>query len=143
MNKSILISATRERVWAVLTQPELLKQWYAAFKEGTYAITDWQTGSTALFVDAAGNGMAGRIVAAQAPEWIDIALTGMVKNGTTDTESDMALAVAGGRETYRLTQQGEQTLMEVHIYPDNEYMAFLIPRWEKALEIIRQLSETV
>lgn len=43
VNKSILINAPLERVWEILTIPELLKQWM--FPTELEIMTDWQVGS--------------------------------------------------------------------------------------------------
>jgi hypothetical protein len=37
------------------------RKWTSAFAEGSYAITDWQTGSKALFVGPDGSGMVSRV----------------------------------------------------------------------------------
>lgn len=43
VNKSILINASLDRVWDLLTVPELLKQWM--FPAELEILTDWQVGS--------------------------------------------------------------------------------------------------
>ena len=55
IEKSIEIDAPIEKVYEVLTNPELVRGWASAFSEGTYAETDWQPGSTVEWKDKSGN----------------------------------------------------------------------------------------
>jgi uncharacterized protein YndB with AHSA1/START domain len=44
-NASVVINASRERVWDALTRPELVKQYFF----GTNLVTDWTVGSELFF----------------------------------------------------------------------------------------------
>ncbi len=90
INKSIVINASREKVWDSMLNDEAYAKWADVFSPDGSAIvrTDWQQNSVIDFVDNANSGMRGHISQAMYPETFEIVLDGELKNGgELDTES--------------------------------------------------------
>ncbi|WP_210489196.1 SRPBCC family protein [Rufibacter aurantiacus] len=141
IKKEISLNAPRERVWEVLLKDEFTRQWFAAFSEGTHAVTDWQLGSKVVFKDESQSGMVGRIVQNTPLEVLSIEYDGMLVNGEEDTQSPGAQAVQGGQETYRLVPSGQGTHLLIESDMSPEYFDMMSAAWDQALLKIKELSE--
>ena len=143
IKKSIEIKSPKEKVWNVLLQDEFTRKWYALFSEGTHAETDWQVGSKAKFTDNSGSGLISRITINKPFEIISMEHEGFVAaDGKEDYESDAAKAVKGGHETYMLSGADETTQLSIECDMDAQYFDIMSSAWDKALQKIKELSET-
>lgn len=140
--QSIEIKAPRERVWDVLVQDETFREWAAEFMPGSSAETDWQAGSKAVFQDASGSGVIGRIVTSDWPECIDIEYDGLLVEGREDFQSPEATEMKDAHETYRLTEQGGTTLLAIESDMSEAYYAGMSEAWERALRKVKELAES-
>src|SRR4051812_46720391 len=105
-----LINAPREKVWSVLLDNATYREWTSAFMEGSYAVTDWQKGSKALFLGGSGlDGMVSRIEENIPNEFISIEHLGEVKDGVEDTTSEKVKQWAGSHENYTLKESDGKT----------------------------------
>ncbi|MBN8571144.1 MAG: SRPBCC domain-containing protein, partial [Ignavibacteria bacterium] len=96
INFSVQINAPREKVWSVLFDDATYREWTAAFHEGSYAETDWQEGSKALFLGPGGkDGMVSTIARNIPNEFLSIKHLGTVKDGVEDTTSEEVQKWAG------------------------------------------------
>ena len=108
---SIIIDAPKEKVWHTMLDDTTYRQWTSAFQEGSYAVTDWQQGSKAMFLTPAGEGMVSRIVTHRPTEFLSIEHLGTVRNGVEDTDSDGVKGWNGALENYTLREtNGTSTL---------------------------------
>ncbi|QNF33983.1 SRPBCC domain-containing protein [Adhaeribacter swui] len=137
----IELNAPTEKVWQVLTQDEYNRQWYAEFMEGTYAETDWQEGSKALFKDKTECGIVAKIIANQPHQLLSLVYQGIVNNGQEDYSSPEAEAVKGGREIYRLVDLNGRTRLEVEADMGAEYLEMMQASWNRAFQKIKELAE--
>ena len=135
------MKASKEKVWDVLLQDQFNRLWYAEFSEGTYAETDWQVGSKAVFIDQSGNGLLSKVVINQPHAVLSLEHQGMINNGTEDYESADAQAMKGTHETYRLTEKDGVTQLAIELDMGAEYYDFMAAAWEKALQKIKELAE--
>lgn len=143
MEKSIDIAVPREKVWTVLFDDQFLRIWCAEFSEGTYAETDWQIGSKAVFKDHSGFGIVGKIVDNKPNEYLSIEYDGLISGELEDYESDQAKAIKGGRENYYLS--GENGISHLKVTGDMSegFFEAMSPAWDKALLKIKELSEAL
>jgi uncharacterized protein YndB with AHSA1/START domain len=141
IKKTIEIKASPERVWQALVDDALNRKWYAAFSEGTYAVTDWTPGSKVLFIDHSDNGMVGQIETNRPGEYLSVEYTGFYANGVEDYESEGAKSVKGGHENYTLAKQGDGTVLTIESDMTEEYFDMMSASWDKALDIIKEMAE--
>ena len=143
IQKSIAINAPKEKVWDVLLKDEYTRQWYAEFSEGTHAETDWSKGSKALFTDNNGSGIVGKIVENKKAELLSIEYQGAVENGKEIYDSEMAKAVKGWMESYKLSETNGMTDLTISSDMSEDHFDFMSLAWDKALQKIRGFSEKV
>ncbi|MCC6536790.1 MAG: SRPBCC domain-containing protein [Bryobacterales bacterium] len=142
------IQATRDRIWATLLQDATYREWTAVFSPGSYAETDWQTGSKALFLGPGENGappsgMLSRIAEHRPGEYLAIEHLGMVKNGVEDTESVEVKAWAGARETYALSDAGAgAAMLTVEMDSTEGHASYFEETWPKALAEVKRIAES-
>jgi uncharacterized protein YndB with AHSA1/START domain len=141
IKKTIDIQAPKEKVWAVLFNDEYTRIWYAEFSEGTYAQTDWQQGSKAVFRDKSGFGMVGTIVTNKQYEKLSIEFQGVFTDGKEDYESADAQQVKGARETYILAERDGATQVSIESDMAEEHFESMSASWERALQKVKELSE--
>jgi hypothetical protein len=67
--------------------------------------------------------------------------TGVVLNGQEDYDSNGAVAVKGGRETYRLSSENRITHLDITCDMISDYFASMAAAWDTALEKIKHLAE--
>ncbi|MGZ8538381.1 MAG: SRPBCC family protein [Flavisolibacter sp.] len=141
IKKSIPIYATKEKVWEVLLNDEFTRQWYAEFSEGTHAETDWSVGSKALFTDNTGGGLIGKIIENKRAEILSVEYQGSVENGKEEYDTEMAKAVKGGMEIYKLSEINGVTDLTISCDMGEDYFDMMSLAWDKALQKIKGLSE--
>lgn len=142
IRKSVELNTSAGKVWQVLTEDAYTRKWYAAFNEGSRAITTWEKGSKAVFTDEEGQGGIVGFIAENNPgKLLVIEYTANLVNGKEDTESDTAKKFIGGREIYTLTEANGKTRLAIELDMDNEFFDFMDAAWDKALEIFKALAE--
>lgn len=141
IKKTIEINAPAEKIWDVLLQDEYNRIWFADFNPGTFAESDWQEGSKAVFKDDSGSGIIGTIVANQFGKILSIEYTGILKTNEEDYDSKEAQSVQGGREIYRLSEKNDATQLEIEVDMGEEMYEMMDGAWDKALLKIKGLAE--
>ncbi|MCE7064801.1 SRPBCC domain-containing protein [Dyadobacter sp. CY326] len=141
IEKSIEINAPKEEVWKTLILDERNKIWYAAFSEGTQAVTDWQVGSKVSFLDHSQSGIIGFIKENKPNETLVIEYNGVINNGVEDYESELAQAMKGFRESYQLTEKDGITRLDVQSDMGDAYFDMMSGQWDIAMVKIKELSE--
>jgi uncharacterized protein YndB with AHSA1/START domain len=138
---STVIDAPRDLIWRVLLDDATYREWTNVFAEGSYADTDWQEGSKALFLGPTGDGMVSRIAVHRPNEHISIEHLGVVKNGVEELEGGAAEGWAGAHENYTLRDVpgGVELLIEMDSTP--EYAPYFNETWPKALAKVKEISE--
>jgi len=140
---SITIDAPKEKIWRTLWDDATYRQWTSPFSETSYAVSDWQEGSKALFLDGTGAGMVSRVVVHRPNEFISIQHLGFVKDGVEDTTSESVKDWAGVHENYTLTEADadEGMLLTVELELDEKHESMFDIMWPKALHILKDLAE--
>jgi uncharacterized protein YndB with AHSA1/START domain len=143
---SILINATREKVWDTMLQDATYREWTSAFNPGSYYRGDWIKGSKMLFLgpnpDGSGEGgMVSSILENRPYEHISIEHQGLVKEGVEDTTSDEALHWASAHENYTFVERDGVTELTVDLDTPEEYAPMFQDMWPKALDVLKTLSE--
>lgn len=139
INKQITINATADKVWQVLLSKETYLQWANIFQEGAdYLATDnFIQGSKVIFGDGSGNGMVALVSINEPNHKIQFTYTGEIKDGEESSMGEMD----GTTETYTLTQDGDGILLELETSMGNQWFEMMNAAWDKAIVIIKELSE--
>lgn len=143
IEKSIRITAPAAKVWEALLQDKHTRIWYAAFSEGSHAVTDWQLGSKAIFTDNSHCGIVGRITANEPYRLLSIVYEGVMTDGEEDYTSEGAQQVKGGREIYTLSEETNTTTLSVQQDISEAYLDFMNAAWDNALNKIKEISENL
>jgi len=141
IKKSILIQASGEKIWDVLTLDRYTRDWYSVFSPGSYAVTDWKPGSKVLFLDQSNNGMVATVAESIPGKSLIVEYTGVVYNGKEDTVSAEAQQYKGGRESYRLTEEQGATRLDISSDMDESMFDMMSEKWEKAFDRLKELAE--
>lgn len=143
IKKSIEVEAPKANVWDVILTDKFNRIWYAEFSEGTHAETDWKVGSKATFTDKSNCGLISEVRTNQPHEVLSLEYVGIVADGKEDYESDAAKAVKGGHETYVLSGADGITQLSIECDMGAEYFDMTSSAWDRALQKIKELSETI
>ena len=138
---STTIDAPAELVWRAMLEDATYREWTSAFHEGSYAVTDWQEGSKALFLTPEGDGMVSRIAVHRPNEFLSIEHLGEVKNGVEETDSDAAKEWAGAHEDYSLRKIDGGVTLTVEMDVTDKYRTYFEETWPKALGKLKQICE--
>jgi uncharacterized protein YndB with AHSA1/START domain len=139
INKQITINATANKVWQVLLTKETYLEWANIFQEGSdYLATDnFVQGSKVIFGDGIGNGMVALVSTNEPNHKIQFTYTGEIKDGVENSMGELD----GVTETYTLTQDGDEVLLEVETSMGDQWFEMMDTAWDKAMVIIKELSE--
>lgn len=133
----IEIRAKREKVWQVLWNDETYRKWTSVFSEGSYAQSDWNQGSYINFLSSNGNGMFSVIEMKVPNQQMIFKHLGEIKNGNKELKD-----WSGALEKYFLSELDNITYLDVEVDINEEYKSYFTERFPKALEAVKQLSET-
>jgi uncharacterized protein YndB with AHSA1/START domain len=138
---STTINAPKEAAWRAMLADATYRQWTSAFEEGSYAVTDWQEGSKALFLTPSGDGMVSTIVAHRPNEFLSIKHLGTVKNGVEDTNSDEVKGWGGALENYTIREVDGSSTLTVEMDVTDECRSYFEETWPKALSKLKEITE--
>jgi hypothetical protein len=139
---SIQISAPKEKVWRTLLEDKTYRQWTSVFNEGSYAVGDWSEGSKMLFLGSEGKGISSMIAKHIPNEFISIQHLGMIANGVEDFNSPETKKWSGALENYSVKEVDGGTELLIEMDSIDDYEAFFRKTWPKALQKVKELSET-
>lgn len=130
------IMASASRVWEVLLDPNLTKEWAYPFHPGTWVEADWKKGGLVIWKANEGQiGAKGIVSAIERNQLIEISYF---------DEINMAPPSPTGRykETFTLSSLENKTLLVLEAGPfDEDNITRQSPKWEQALGIIQNLAE--
>lgn len=139
---SIDIAATPEKIWDVLLTDKTYRVWTSVFHPGSYAETDWKEGSKALFKTPEGGGMISKVVRHNPGKIIVLEHYGVLKNGEEVFEGETVEKWAGTTETYRLESKNGISTLFIEQEIEESYIDWFKTTWEKALQKVKELSES-
>ena len=138
------IKASRQRIWNVLWDDATYRQWTSAFKEGSYAVSDWKEGSRIKFLSPTGEGMYSQIERLVPWEFMSFRHLGEIRDGKEqpwhkdqDTEG-----WNGAHENYTLTEMDGHTKLIVEINSTDEFVSYLNDVFPKALAKVKEIAES-
>lgn len=138
----VQINAPREKVWKTLWDDKTYRMWAGVFSPGSYAVTDWKEGSKTIFTSAEGEGMVSTIAKNIPNEFLSIKHLGMIKNGVEDLDSEETKKWSGAMENYTLKETEGVTELSVSMDTVEDYADYFNETFPKALEKVKELSES-
>jgi uncharacterized protein YndB with AHSA1/START domain len=136
---SIDIAAPREKVWEVLWEDASYRDWTSAFSEGSYAVSDWNEGSTIQFLDSSSRyGMSAVIERKRPGEFISFRHEAEIRNGQVQQPAEWS----GAHENYTLTSNDGKTTLTVDLDAPDEYRHMFEGKFPQALQRVKTLAET-
>ena len=141
IKKHIDIEASSEKVWEVLVTPASYEIWAVGFSKRSLVKTDWQEGSSVVFTDSMNSGLFGIIERNINSEFLSITYKGVVENGVQDELGEKAQRVKNARDSYSLSSKDAGTRLKIESDVEEKYFNIKTKSWDKALNIIKDLSE--
>ncbi len=141
---SVLINATRERVWDAMLGDEGFRTWTGVFMPGSYFVGDWSKGSEMRFLapgEKGEMGMISRIRENRLHEFVSIEHVGMIEDGREIIPSEAEKDWSGALENYTFRDKYGATEVLVDLDIIDEYRDMFEATWPKALQRLKELAE--
>lgn len=144
---SVIIKASKEKVWNTMLEDATYRQWTTAFNPSSYYKGDWSKGSKMLFLGpdpktGKEGGMICRIAENKPHECISIEYIGIVQNGIEDTTSEAVKQWTPGFENYTLKEKGRATELLIDIDIADELAEEFKKMWPDALQKLKAIVES-
>lgn len=141
IKKEVLINATKEKIWEVLTEDKPYRIWTSEFCEGSHFQTDWKEGGKILFKTPTGEGLVSNISVFKPYDEITFEHQGVLQNNEEVFEGEEANEWKGSIESYKLSEAEDKTLLSVYQEITEKYYEWSDATWSMALWRIKELSE--
>lgn len=146
LNTSIIINASKKKVWHTMLDDASYREWTRAFTKGSYYKGSWEKGSKIVFLGpdpetGEEGGMVSRIAENRPYEFISIEHLGIVRDGIEDTTSEEAKKWASGFENYTFTEKDGVTEVAVDMDVTEEQAEEFKKMWMEALKRLKVLAE--
>ena len=136
------IAAPAARVWDCMFDPLAYRDWTRAFCEGSYFEGHWEAGRRLRFLGPQGFGMEAVVEESLKHEKLSLRLVGEIKDGRPVADSPLARDPALERYVFSATPTG--THLAIHLQSwDDGFTDFLTDSWPKALQRLKDLSESI
>ena len=138
---TIDIAAEPSRVFRIMLDSELYKDWTTVFAEGSCYQGTWLQGHKIKFMAPSGDGMVSEIAEHRVNEFTSIRHLGYISNGVEDTDSEAVRAWAPAYENYTFTATPEGTRLLIDQDVTEEFEQYIADAWPKALQRLKVLCE--
>ncbi|HQY51025.1 MAG TPA: SRPBCC domain-containing protein [Ignavibacteria bacterium] len=142
IEKEVLINATKEKIWEVLTEDKPYRIWTAEFCEGSHFQTDWKEGSKILFKTPTGEGLVSKLMECKPNEIISMEHQGILLNNEEVYDNEEAEKWKGMKEIYSLSGKDGATVLSIYQELEKSYEEWSTYAWDKALFILKELAES-
>jgi hypothetical protein len=142
---SIVINASKEKVWNTMLEDKTYRIWTEEFSSGSHYVGNWNQGSKILFLgpseDGKLAGMVSRIKENKLHKYISIEHLGEVYDGVEDTTSDRVKVWAGVLENYTFIDRDGKTELIVDMDINKDFKEMFECMWPKALQRLKSLCK--
>ena len=142
----IKIDAPVANVFKTMLDKETYKQWTSAFDPSSDFEGIWDKGQKIYFTGVDENGEKGGMVAEIAEyipnSYVSIRHLGILDKGQEVLSGPTVEDWAGALENYSFTEIDGQTLLKVDVDTSDEYIDYFNEAWPKALQRLKEISET-
>ena len=134
-----VVAAPRDTVWRVLWDDASFRDWSSVFAEGSYAVSDWNEGSTVQFIDPTSRGGMSSVIEKKRPgEFMSFRHEAEIKDGKVQPPAEWS----GAHENYTLTTNDGRTTVTVDLDAPDEYRQMFESKFPQALQRVKTLAET-
>ena len=142
LNYHVEIAATPQRVWSVLTDVELYKRWAQAFSPQSRFDGVWEEGGDITFFDPDMGGTRAVIDTVQPLHKLEFHHVAIFNpDNRQQLDGDLASKWIGSREIYQIDPLDDRLLLSITIYTHSDFVSMFNHGWEKALPLIKTISE--
>ncbi|EDL71017.1 SRPBCC family protein [Vibrio campbellii] len=142
LNYHVEIAATPQRVWSVLTDVELYKRWAQAFSPQSRFDGVWEEGGDITFFDPDMGGTRAVIDTVQPLHKLEFHHVAIFNpDNRQQLGGDLASKWIGSREIYQIDTLDDCLLLSITIYTHSDFVSMFNHGWEKALPLIKTISE--
>jgi uncharacterized protein YndB with AHSA1/START domain len=142
----ININAPVEKVYKNMLDKKTYSAWTAEFNPASRFEGSWEKRSRILFLGADQDGSVGGMVSyirENIPgKFVSIEHLGMVKSGKEILSGPEIDGWAGALENYTFTSGKDHTLLSVDMDANQEFIAYFLETWPRALKKLKTISET-
>jgi hypothetical protein len=135
---SVLINASREKVWNVLWTDDTYRKWTSVFSPDSQAQSDWKEGSRIHFLDGKRNGMYALIETRIGNTQMTFKHLGEIKEGKEQAPSS---DWGDSRESYFLEEKDGMTELRTELDAPENFKKYFEEVFPKALNLVKELSE--
>lgn len=135
------IAAPAANVWFTLWNDYSYRAWTAAFHPGSYAVSDWQQGSSIQFIGPNGDGIDSVISELIPNEKMLFTHQGELKNFKRIPNDPNGINWKDATESYTLAEKNGTTLLTVSLASEDEFVDYFSEAFPKALAIVKQRAE--
>ncbi|HSD15485.1 MAG TPA: hypothetical protein VLB74_12615 [Flavobacterium sp.] len=138
---TVVIGASKEKVWNVLWNDDTYQKWTSVFSEGSKAVSDWKEGSKIHFLDANNNGMFSMIDKRVENEIMNFKHIGNVKDGVEQPLDAATEIWSGSMENYALSETDGITTLKTEMDIIEDYQDFFNEKFPLALDLVKKMAE--
>ena len=146
MHVEIEINADAEKVYRTMLGHQTYSEWTSPFNPASRYEGSWEKGSGIRFIgeDEKGNqgGMVSRIRENIPNRYVSIEHLGVLQGDNEITSGPEVEKWAGGLEDYTFEEHNGKTLVKVDVDVIDEFEAYFKDTWPKALNKLKELSES-
>lgn len=139
MQFTVIINASKEKVWDTLWQDKTLRDWAGLIDPGTYMVGQLKQGAEVQFISAEnGYGVTSLVEKVTPNEYLLLSHEADTKeSGTQEREKQWT----GGQESYQLKENNSTTTLIVTFDVPPELKDYFNDAYPKALERVKVLTE--
>lgn len=139
---TIEINAPKEKIWQSLWEDTSYRDWVSFFCEGSYAKSNWIEGDSIHFLTQNGQGMNSIIEKKIENQYMAFKHISEIKDFEPQPIDEKTSEWSGCMETYELIQNDSSVTLKVLMDTLEKYVEYFENTFSKALERIKELSET-
>jgi uncharacterized protein YndB with AHSA1/START domain len=142
LETKIDISATPQKVWNRMIEPETYKEWVNAAWPGSYYEGNWKKGENVRFISPGQGGTLAKIVEYRPYEYILAEHIAVINpDGTEDRDSEVAKGWVGTTESYTFEEHNGTTELTTAMHTNPDWEKMFADSMPRALAKLKEISE--
>ena len=136
------ITASKQKVWDTMFNPETYKEWVNVSWPGSYYEGNWKQGENLRFISPGQGGTLATLAECRPYEFILAKHIAVINaDGTEDRDSEIARGWIGTTESYTFTEDNGKTELKTEMNTSPEWEKMFTDGWPKALAKLKEICE--